>query len=146
LKKWVLLGVGVTFIFIFLTWQTLSCTRKEMEIQDFFQTDFSKVTKIEVRYSDGNLLKIEDPSTINTITSTLSGIRLHPLSLNSPVPAGFLYYMDLTIASRTVRYSRFLNDGDTIYQSTDPQAKQLDDLILKLGKEKIPQLLPGLMF
>lgn len=143
MKKWFPFGVGGALVLILMcSWLSLLSPQDEISLQDFLHTDFSGITRIEVRYGDGNLMTIEDPSTIYKIVSMLKGIRLQKSP--SPLPVGSLYYMDLTSGSQTVRYSRYVVNDHATYQSMDPQSKQLDEQILKVGRENIPGLLPGL--
>jgi len=146
LNKWLPLGLLVVFIFIFFTWLTLPTPTEEIDLQDFLHTDFSGINKMEVRFGDGNRMAIEEASTINTIVATLKGIRLKKLHSQSPESVGYLYYMDISSDSQTVRYSKFVHDEHATYQSIGPKSKELDELIVKIGREKIPGLLSGIEF
>lgn len=146
MNKWLPLGLIVVFIFIFFTWLTLPTPTEEIDLQDFLHTDFSGINKMEVRFGDGNRMAIEEASTINTIVATLKGIRLKKLHSHSPESVGYLYYMDISSDSQTVRYSKFVHDEHATYQSIGPKSKELDELIVKMGREKIPGLLSGIEF
>ncbi|EST53861.1 hypothetical protein T458_18810 [Brevibacillus panacihumi W25] len=146
MNKWLPLGLLVVFIFIFFTWLTLPTPTEEIDLQDFLHTDFSGINKMEVRFGDGNRMAIEEASTINTIVATLKGIRLKKLHSQSPESVGYLYYMDISSDSQTVRYSKFVHDEHATYQSIGPKSKELDELIVKMGREKIPGLLSGIEF
>ncbi|MGE7274472.1 hypothetical protein ACQKK5_23800 [Brevibacillus panacihumi] len=146
MNKWLPLGLLVVFIFIFFTWLTLPTPTEEIDLQDFLHTDFSGINKMEVRFGDGNRMAIEEASTINTIVATLKGIRLKKLHSQSPESVGYLYYMDISSDSQTVRYSKFVHDEHATYQSIGPKSKELDELIVKIGREKIPGLLSGIEF
>lgn len=146
MKKWLPLGSSVILIFIFFTWMTFPASQDEIDLQDFLHTDFSGINKMEVRFGDGSRMVIEEASTINTIVATLKSIRLKKLHPQSPESVGNLYYMDISIDSQTVRYSKFVHDEHATYQSIGPKSRELDELIVKIGREKIPGLLSGIEF
>ncbi|WP_312117585.1 hypothetical protein [Brevibacillus reuszeri] len=143
MKNWVMLtAVGFIVIVLVFTWLKHTAQPDELSLQDYLHTDFSGITKIAVRYSDGNQLTIEDSATIYGIVSTLKELRLQKSS--TPAPVGFLYYMDLYDDSQVMRYSSTLVADQVTYLSTAPKAKELDSFIVKMGREKIPGLLSGI--
>lgn len=146
MKRWLPLGFGIIFIFIFSIWMNPPTPQDEIDLQELLRTDFSGIIKMEVRFGDGNRMVIEEASTIYTIVASLKSIRLKKLHPQSPEPVGYLYYMDISSDSQTVRYSKFVHDEHATYQSIGPKSKELDELIVKIGREKIPGLLSGIEF
>ena len=143
MKKWFLFAaVGVLVIILMAIGLRKPALQDEIALPDYLHTDFTEVTKIEIRYSDGNLLTIEDSPTISKIVSVLKEIRLQKSS--APAPVGFLYFMDIVSGSQTVRYGTYLVTDHTAYHAMAPQSDDLDALIISIGHEHIPGLLPGI--
>jgi len=142
LNKTLYRGAGVVLVslVLFLLLPN-SSTHEEMTLAEYLDTDFSGITRIDVRYGDGNQMTIEDAATLHELIALLEETRL--IKANAPVPVGSLYYLDLTIRTQTVRYSRQFYRDHAAYHAMDPQAKQLDERVIKLGRENIPGLLPG---
>lgn len=113
---------------------------KIMPLTDVLKSDLSKVDGINLQFSDGNKLSVTDSKTIQDIVSQIKNIKVHE-TISKGV--GDLYYLDLNEGNKTYRLNSNLTFGEKTYEATDGNAKKLNELILKLGREKIPGLLPG---
>ncbi|MGD8191712.1 hypothetical protein ACQCN2_17160 [Brevibacillus ginsengisoli] len=144
-KQICLLAVGAIFFLLTVILFPRSIHQDEITLSDYFHTDFSGVTRIKIRYGDGNQITVDNPATIRNILHSLKMIRLQKISTqNSPAATGFLYYMDIISNDQTWRYSQYLILSNGTYQSMEPESTQLDKQILQIGREQIPTLLPGL--
>ncbi|MDN4600161.1 hypothetical protein P5G61_02895 [Paenibacillus sp. F6_3S_P_1C] len=113
---------------------------KIMPLTDVLKSDLTKVNSIDLQFDDGHKLSVTDSKTIHDIVSQIKNINVQE-TISKGV--GYLYYLDLNEGNKTYRLNSNLTFGEKTYEATDDNAYKLNEFILKLGREKIPGLLPG---
>jgi hypothetical protein len=121
---------------------TVSDSTRLIPLSDIMQNEFSLVTQIDVRYGDGKRLIIQDMDQISEIVRFMKEIQLEKLEYQTP-SQGYLYYMDLTIEDKKVRYFSDLK-FDKIGYKANQQTKELNKFMLEYGRKTFPNLLPGI--
>jgi len=102
------------------------------------------VERIEIRYGDGHVLVVTDPETVREFVVRVKAITVRRSDIQS---AGYLYNMDLAEGERTHRVGdRYTRLDDRTYETVEDEAsRELDLFMLRFGRERIPDLLPGIM-
>jgi len=102
------------------------------------------VERIEIRYGDGRVLFVTEPETIRELVALVKAITVRASEFQS---AGYLYFMDLVERERTLRVGdRYTNLDDRTYETVDDDAsRELNFFLLRYGRARIPDLLPGIM-
>jgi hypothetical protein len=118
-------------------------TTKLFPLSDILQNDFSLVSQIDVQFGDGKKLIINDKDQINEIVRHLKEINLEK-SEDQTQSHGYLYFLDLSLGDKKVRYSSDLWFDHTRYQANQ-QTKEFDKLIVEYGRKIFPNLLPGII-
>ncbi|MFD0867966.1 MULTISPECIES: hypothetical protein [Paenibacillus] len=113
---------------------------KVMSLTGVLKSDFSNVNEIDVQFSDGNKFSVTDSKTIQDIVSRIKSIEVRETDSKG---VGYLYFFDLKDGNQTYRLDSNLTFGGKNYESTNDNSKKLNDFILKLGRDRIPGLLPG---
>ncbi|MFD0696897.1 hypothetical protein ACFQZT_22780 [Paenibacillus sp. GCM10027628] len=112
-------------------------------LSSLLKTNFEPIKQIDIRYGDGKSLTLTDEKVLERIASMLKKIELTPARDQRTV-IGFLYFMDITIGDRKIRYENDLRFGDLKYLHNF-LTQELNDEIVRIGREKIPNLLPGIV-
>ena len=104
--------------------------------------DLVAVERIEIRYGDGRGLTVTDPETVQAIAERLKAVTVRESEAKG---VGYLYFMDLFQGDRTRRVGdrHTQLDGRTYETADDDAGRALNALILSLGRERMPDLLPG---
>ncbi|PTQ57766.1 MAG: hypothetical protein BSOLF_0628 [Candidatus Carbobacillus altaicus] len=111
-----------------------------MSFIDMIKSDLLNVDRIDVQFADGNKMSITDPKTIQDIISQIRSLRLRETNSKG---VGYLYFLDLKEGDKTYRFDSSLTFDGKTYEAIDDSVKELNDFIIKMGKDKIPDLLPG---
>ncbi|GIP30799.1 hypothetical protein [Paenibacillus sp. J2TS4] len=107
---------------------------------DVIKSDLLNVNGIDVQFADGNKMSITDSKTIQDIILRIKSIRLRETKSKG---VGYLYFLDLKEGDKTYRFDSSLTFDGKTYEAIDDSVKELNDFIIKIGKDKIPGLLPG---
>lgn len=113
---------------------------KVMSLTDVLKSDLLHVNEIDVQFGDGNELSITDSKTIQDIVSRIRNVMVRETERTG---VGYLYVMDLKDGNQTYQLDSNLTVEGKSYESTDDHAKELNDFILKVGRDNIPGLLSG---
>ncbi len=122
---------------------SVSDSTKLFPLAGILQDDFSVVAQIDVQFKDKKKLMINDKDQINEIVRQMKEINLEK-SEDQSLIIGYLYFLDLSVGDKKVRYSSNLHFDHTRYQDNQ-QTKELDKFIVKFGRETFPNLLPGIV-
>ena len=113
---------------------------KVMYLTEVLKSDLMNVNRIDVRFGDGNKIEMTDPITIQDIVSKLKSIEVRETKSKG---VGSLFYLELKEADKMYRLgNEFIFNGKT-YETIGENAKKLNEAIIKLGRDQIPGLLPG---
>ncbi|WP_019121995.1 DUF4362 domain-containing protein [Brevibacillus massiliensis] len=113
---------------------------KVMPLTEVLKSDLSHVDSIEVRFGDGNKMSINDSKTIQDIVSQIEGIRVRETNSKS---VGYLYFLEWKAGDKEYRLDSNLTVDGKTYEAIDDHAKKWNDFLVKMGRDKIPGLLPG---
>ncbi|MBU5444785.1 hypothetical protein [Paenibacillus sp. MSJ-34] len=111
-----------------------------MPLIEVIKSDLLHVDGIDVQFADGNKMSITDSKTIQDIILRIKSIRLRETNSKG---VGYLYFLDLKEGDKTYRFDSSLTFDGKTYEAIDDSVKELNDFIIKMGKDKIPGLLPG---
>jgi len=105
--------------------------------------DLDTVERIEIRYGDGRGLMVTDSETVRGIADRLKAVTVRESEAES---VGYLYFMDLFQGDQTRRVGdRYTHLDDRTYETVQNEAgRALNAFILSLGRERMPDLLPGI--
>lgn len=121
--------------------------QKVMSVTDALNSDLSAVDRIEVQFGDGNRLTVTDEAAIRAIVAPLRNIRVRPSVRTLPESVGFRFVLHLHEQGqfRQVSDDFTLNGArfELADEQADDQAREWRRLVLRLGRESIPNLLPG---
>lgn len=106
------------------------------------KTDFNGIKQIDVRFGDGKKLAITDSKSLEEISSKLKRIELVRANDKRTI-YGSLYVMELTIEDNKFRYGTSIRFNEIKYKQNS-LTKELNDYIVTLGRESIPNLLPSI--
>lgn len=101
-----------------------------------------------MQFGDGNKLAITDTQTIQDMVSLIKSIEVQGVRKAESNGVGYLYVLHLRDGNQTYRLDSNLTfDGQNYEPINDntskDKAQKLRDLVLKLGRDEIPGLLPG---
>jgi len=101
-----------------------------------------EVERIEIRYGDGRGLTVTDSETVRGITERLKVVTVRESEAKS---VGYLYFMDLFVGDQTHRVGDlYTHLGGRTYETVDDDASRaLNAFVLRIGREQMPDLLPG---
>jgi hypothetical protein len=113
---------------------------KVMSLTEVLKSELSSVDGIDVQFGDGNKMEITDAKTIQDIVSQIKSIKVRETKSKG---VGYLYYLDLKQGDKTYRFSSDLTIDGKSYEAIDNTAEKLNDFMVKMGRDQIPGLLPG---
>ncbi|OUM97098.1 MAG: hypothetical protein BAA02_14165 [Paenibacillaceae bacterium ZCTH02-B3] len=101
------------------------------------------VERIEIRFGDGRGLAVTDPETVRGIADRLKAVTVRVSEVKD---VGYLYFLNLFQGDQTRRVGdRYTHlDGRTYETVDDDAGRALNAFVLGLGRERMPDLLPGL--
>ncbi|AJS57308.1 hypothetical protein [Paenibacillus sp. IHBB 10380] len=106
------------------------------------ESDLLHVKKIEVKFSDGNKMIVTDSGHIKNIVSALKSVQLQKLSVSQG--AGYLYSLNIYDQEKMINILNTFEINGNFYKPVESKNEQLDKTVIRIGRESIPNLLPGI--
>ncbi|GAK42327.1 hypothetical protein PUW24_12265 [Paenibacillus urinalis] len=138
---------GYSVVSILLIMSLIGCNGRttdgagELLLTNEIDSNLDKVNRIEIIYSDGNEIKIEDPKDIERIANFLRSIKLNPVKESN---VGYLYRLKIIENDNKIELNNTVKIDNKYYSPIGDEITELNRFIINKGREKYPDLLSGI--
>lgn len=110
-------------------------------LTDLLNSQLLNVNRIDVQFGDGNKLGITDTDTIQKMVSQLRKIKVRESTLKG---VGYLYELIIYEDDKVYKMNSNLSINGKAYEPVDNEVNELNKIVVKIGRERIPNLLSGI--
>lgn len=115
--------------------------RDTMYLTSVLKSQLLNVSRIDIQFGDGNKMSITDSDTIQKLVSQIRKIKVRESTLKK---VGNLYVLKLNEDNEVYEIDSNLSVNGKAYEAIDNHASEFNKMVVKIGREKIPNLLPGI--